>query len=190
MRRKDWREELACRLETAIIVPPAGTVYFTLAEELRSMATSYLDDGDYFIATGDAVNAIAAFSYALGWLDAASCLGLITFRGESSQWLFLPIAVSERESGRLWEKTVRYGNMLGSALGSVSSAPEAGTCIEVACQRILLACVVLQGFGDRFRSSAMFENALGSYSYAHAWLDTGVRAGLFRVTGNHELFAV
>jgi len=185
-----WREELTHRLETTKIFPPTGTLYFTLAEELLSMASSYLTDGDYFTTKGNTVDAIAAFSYALGWLDISSCLGLVTFQRESNQWLFLPIEVPERENSRLRKKTVRYREMLGSALVSIVPAPERGTCMEFASQKIILACTVLQRFGDRFGSLGMLENALGSYSNAHAWLDAGIRTGLFRVTGNHALFAV
>lgn len=185
-----WGEEIARRLRGTVIVPPPGTVYFTLAEELRSMAASYKDDGKYFLFTGDTVNALAAFSYALGWLDEASCLGLVTTRVTANQWLFSHVLVPVAEYGRLKEKVDRYGTMLFSAFGNVSCVPERGIGIREASDRILCACHVLKTFGDLFRSSGRLENALGSYSYAHAWLDAGIRAGLFCVVGKRELFAV
>lgn len=185
-----WQGELAIRVETAEIIPPRNTVYFSLAEELLAMSVSYRADGSYFITTGDTVNALAAFSYALGWLDASSCLGLVRFRESSRRWLFSRETTREDESARLEEKTERYGQILGSALRNVVAAPQGETGIAGACERILCACFILAQFGDLFRSSGMRENALGSYSYAHAWLDAGVRAGLFRVLGKQELFAV
>ncbi|HQI13633.1 MAG TPA: DUF357 domain-containing protein [Methanolinea sp.] len=185
-----WGEEIARRLRATDIVPHPRTVYFTLAEELCSMAASYRDDGEYFLSIGDTTNALAAFSYALGWLDEASCLGLVTIGVSEKQWLFSHVPVPVTESGRLEEKVERYGTMLSAALANVSCVTEGGTCIRGASDRILCACHVLKGFGNLFRSSGRPENALGSYSYAHAWLDAGVRAGLFCVVGRHELFAV
>jgi hypothetical protein len=154
------------------------------------MAASYRDDGEYFLSSGDTVNALAAFSYALGWLDEASCLGLVISPVTGNPWLFSHVPVPAAESGRLTEKVDRYGTMLSSALANVSCVPEKGTGPGRASDRILCACHVLKGFGDLFRSSGRPENALGSYSYAHAWLDTGIRAGLLRIMGRHELFAV
>jgi hypothetical protein len=28
------------------------------------------------------------------------------------------------------------------------------------------------------------------YSYGHGWLDAGVRSGIFRITGNGDLFTI
>lgn len=183
-------KELGLRLGSLAIAPPPGTVYFALAEELQLMAVSYHNDGEHFLSSGDTVNAIAAFSYGLGWVDTASCLGLVTVRQTGNQWLFSNYIVPETESGHLAEKVERYVNMLSSALKNVSCAPEAGTGIKRASDRILCACNVLKEFGDRFQSLGRLENALGSYSYAHAWLDAGIRAGLFCIEGKHDLFAV
>jgi hypothetical protein len=35
-----------------------------------------------------------------------------------------------------------------------------------------------------------FEDALACFSYGHGWLDAAIRAGLIRITGNREIFAV
>ncbi len=42
----------------------------------HEMATSYLEDGRHFRAGNDPVNALVAFSYGYGWLDAAVRLGV------------------------------------------------------------------------------------------------------------------
>ncbi|WP_243670629.1 DUF357 domain-containing protein, partial [Methanoculleus chikugoensis] len=41
------------------------------------MAIAYHSDGFAFLRAGDRVNALAAFAYGLGWLDAGSHLGLL-----------------------------------------------------------------------------------------------------------------
>ena len=46
------------------------------AAAVEEMARSYLEDGRHFAADGDLVNALAAFSYGHGWLDAGARLGL------------------------------------------------------------------------------------------------------------------
>ena len=40
------------------------------AMEIMEMARAYRDDGDHFADEGDLVNALAAYSYGYGWLDA------------------------------------------------------------------------------------------------------------------------
>ncbi|MDI9632913.1 MAG: DUF357 domain-containing protein [Methanolinea sp.] len=185
-----WREAVARRLDGAAVHPPRGTVYHALAGEMEAMARSYLADGDFFLSRGDHVNALAAFSYALGWLDTAVSLGLLSPGDHSCGWLFAPVAVPGEERDRLVEKAGRYGKMLRAALGCTVPAPEEGTRVRASCDRIFCACTVLLEFGDTFASRGMAGNALGAYSYGHGWLDAGVRAGLFRITGNRVLFAV
>lgn len=46
------------------------------AAECAEMARSYLEDGRHFAAADDLVNALAAYSYGHGWLDAGVRLGL------------------------------------------------------------------------------------------------------------------
>ncbi|WP_394337427.1 DUF357 domain-containing protein [Halococcoides cellulosivorans] len=45
--------------------------------ECLEMAQAYLDDGRHFRATDDPVNALAAYSYAYGWLDAGARIGVL-----------------------------------------------------------------------------------------------------------------
>ncbi len=45
-------------------------------EDFLDMIQRYIDDAKFFEQTGDAVNALAALSYAHGWLDAGARLGL------------------------------------------------------------------------------------------------------------------
>jgi hypothetical protein len=47
------------------------------SEDFLSMARAYLSDAQHFRATGDRDRALAAASYAHGWLDAGVRLGLL-----------------------------------------------------------------------------------------------------------------
>jgi hypothetical protein len=67
---------LADALDAAEARPPADTPLGAAAAECREMAESYLDDGRHFRGNDDPVNALAAFSYGYGWLDAGVRMGL------------------------------------------------------------------------------------------------------------------
>jgi hypothetical protein len=67
---------LADALDAAEPRPPTDTPLGVAATECREMARSYLDDGRHFRAADDPVNALAAFSYGHGWLDAGVRMGL------------------------------------------------------------------------------------------------------------------
>jgi len=41
-----------------------------------------------------------------------------------------------------------------------------------------------------FRQNGELETALAAFSYAHAWLDAGVRAGILDGKGNDRLFTL
>lgn len=67
---------LAEALEAADIAPQEGTPLHDAAVACEEMARSYLEDGRHFRETDDPVNALAAFSYGHGWMDAGARLGL------------------------------------------------------------------------------------------------------------------
>ncbi|HOT03428.1 MAG TPA: DUF357 domain-containing protein [Methanolinea sp.] len=185
-----WREELASRLGDLVIPVLPGTIFSSLAGELQVMADSYLHDGDHFASRGDIVNALASFAYALGWLDAGEGLGLIHAPGRDHQWIFREVVVPADTGLRLVEKTQRYHVLLSTAIGAAVAAPEPCTAISGAADRFILAAGVFRDYGRYFLSSGKLPNALGSFSYGHAWLDAGVRAGLLRIEGPRDLFAV
>ena len=58
-------------------VPPARSFLFGASEDFLSMARAYLADAEHFRAAGDRERALAAASYAHGWLDAGVRLGLL-----------------------------------------------------------------------------------------------------------------
>lgn len=73
---------LADALDAATVAPPPETPLAEVALEYREMARSYLDDGRHFRESDDPVNALAAFSYGHGWLDAGARIGLFAVPSE------------------------------------------------------------------------------------------------------------
>jgi hypothetical protein len=59
-----------------------------------------------------------------------------------------------------------------------------------AAKTILLITAVYAGQGTRYLVQGKAESALACFSYGHGWLDAAVRAGLFRITAERELFTV
>ena len=57
--------------------PPARSFLIGASEDFLAMARAYLADAEHFRATGDRDRALAAASYAHGWLDAGVRLGLL-----------------------------------------------------------------------------------------------------------------
>jgi hypothetical protein len=67
---------LAAALDAAEIAPPEETPLYEVAVDYEEMARSYLEDGRHFRAADDPVNALAAFAYGHGWLDAGARIGV------------------------------------------------------------------------------------------------------------------
>jgi hypothetical protein len=75
---------LAEALAAATVAAPPGTPLGDAAAECEEMARSYLDDGRHFRESGNVVDALAAFSYGYGWLDAGVRLGLFAVPDDTS----------------------------------------------------------------------------------------------------------
>lgn len=184
------QEALDRRLESCSLLPPGGSVLCSCARDVAGMVRAYHQDGREFLSRGDCVNALASFSYALGWMDAGSCLGLL-----SSGDCGIPVCIpsqprSGKGNGRLREKTSRYHTLLSRALGSLEPAPEPETCLSAGGARFLLVGKVFLARGSDLEGAGDDEGALAAYSYGFGWLDTGVRTGLFRITRNRDLFTI
>ena len=52
------------------------------AAEVLDMAQRYYDDAQYFLGNGDKARALAALSYAHGWLDCGARLGLYVVKDD------------------------------------------------------------------------------------------------------------
>jgi hypothetical protein len=57
--------------------PPPRSFLIGASEDFLSMARNYLADAEHFQTAGDRDRALAAASYAHGWLDAGVRLGLL-----------------------------------------------------------------------------------------------------------------
>ena len=88
------------------------------------------------------------------------------------------------------EKTDRYERLLSEALDEASVAPPAGTPLHDSAVEFREMAESYLSDGRHFRSEGDLVNALASFSYGHAWLDAGARAGLFEVPTEGHLFTV
>ena len=63
----------------AIVTPgtPERSYLRGASDDFLAMARSYLSDAEHFVAAGDRDRALAAASYAHGWLDAGVRFGLL-----------------------------------------------------------------------------------------------------------------
>jgi hypothetical protein len=171
------------------IAVPEGTLLHRVAGEVLEMAAAYQSDGTTFLQDGDPVNALAGFAYGFGWLDCGCRLGLL-----------LPLAahppgevgacIPDAKSAHLHEKTHRYRRMLRSALGQVEPGPDEASPLHAGSEEFYDVARSWYAEGVERLEAGDLVGALARFSYGYAWLDAGIRAGLFRVTGERELFTV
>jgi hypothetical protein len=57
--------------------PPSRSFLAGASDDILAMARAYLADAEHFARSGDLERALAAASYAHGWLDAGVRLGLL-----------------------------------------------------------------------------------------------------------------
>lgn len=186
-----YGNDLSDTLHAIRISAPPGSLLCLITAEIREMASCYVDDGRHFYETGDPVNSVASFAYASGWLDCGYSLGLITCPAPSPGLLSAGSGlVPETATTRLTEKTTRYDRLLGKAVEALVFAPEPGTLPFEYAKRVLLVAEVYLSHGRALGKEYRHVPALASFSYGHAWLDTGLRAGLFRVVTDRGIFTV
>jgi hypothetical protein len=90
----------------------------------------------------------------------------------------------------LAEKTDRYERLLAEGLAAAEPAVPADTPLgEAAADFREMARSYLED-GRHFRAEDDLVNALAAFSYGHAWLDAGARAGLFDAPRDGHLFTV
>jgi hypothetical protein len=65
---------------------PARSFLTGASDDFLTMARSYLADARHFLANGDVDRALAAVSYAHGWLDAGVRLGLLDGGGDEERF--------------------------------------------------------------------------------------------------------
>ena len=190
MNPSDCRYDLIRRNNGTRTIPEEGTILYSSAAAFREMIDAYLADGDGFLAKNDIVNAYASYWYALGWMDAGFSLGLISSPDPGTKPDFAGRTMTAPETGRLHEKTTRYRSLLGQALESLDAAPEMGSSLFFAAKRICGVAKSCHHQGISLEEHGKMAGALGAYSYGFAWLDAGVRFGVFRIIKNRGLFTI
>lgn len=66
--------------------PPERSFLREASDDFLRMARAYLADAESFVASGDRDRALAAVSYAHGWLDAGVRLGLLDGKGDDRRF--------------------------------------------------------------------------------------------------------
>jgi hypothetical protein len=189
MRVASYGESLEACLHGISPAAPEGTPLYLAAREALGMAGAYLQDGRSFLSAGDVMNGLAAFTYASGWLDASSTLGL--FSAEAVLGLpSFPEESGSLEGGRIHEKRERYRRMLAGALEALECSPDPGSPLFPAATAVLGKAGEFLAEGDLHAGRGDEGDALACYSHGHGWLDAGVRAGLLRILHSRELFTV
>ena len=172
-------------------IAPAGSLLYDIAIQISNMASCYVGDGGHFFKTGDPVNSCASFSYASGWLDCGHSLGFISCHAPVPGLLLSGSdLIPHTAMPQLTEKTARYARLLGQAVNALAYAAEPGTMPFESAKKVLLVAEVHLRHGRVLEKECRLVPALVSYSYGHAWLDAGLRAGLFRVVSERDLFTV
>lgn len=185
---RNYSESLTRAFQSISFSLPDYTPTGCIIAEFKEMIWSYISDAAAFRDRDDLVNEYASYAYAHGWLDTGIFLGY--YRSNTLD-LCLPddswFAVEQYD--RLKEKTHRYEGMLRDALGSVEPAPESGSPYHKAAVWILRkaedAYILTK---TQHHPDTSYAASLGRLSYGYGWLDAGLRAGLFRILENPELF--
>jgi hypothetical protein len=190
MNTLELKTELEARFAGTFVLPADRTALSGCAEEVIDMIDAYRRDGDTFLERGDHPNALASFAYALGWSDAATCMGLI-----STPRTGFPLSSGGSEHAgegdtRFSDKSRKYDYHLGKAMAHLGPAAEEGSCLYGSAERFLRVARVFHDHGHQCQQNGDLPGALASYSYGSGWLDAGVRTGLFRILGRRELFTI
>jgi hypothetical protein len=190
MKTLQLKAELEARFKGADVLPASRTAFSGCAKEVLGMMDAYLRDGDDFLRREDHPNALASFAYALGWSDAATCLGLISTPRTGFPLPSGELGHAGEGNTRFAEKTRKYDHHLGIAIANLGPAAEEGSCLHRSAVSFLLVARVFHHHGNQCQQHGDLPGALASYSYGSGWLDTGVRTGLFRISGRRDLFTI
>ena len=168
---------------------PEGTLLYRAADEVLEMVAAYRSDGFVFLREGDPVNALASFAYGLGWLDAGSRLGLFEPLAAHPP-VGIEACIPDSCGAHLDEKTNRYRRMLHSAVAMVEAGPDEASPLHAGAETLHSEARSWYAQGVEHLDAGDLAGALARFSYGYAWLDAGIRAGLFRITGDRGLFTV
>ncbi len=88
------------------------------------------------------------------------------------------------------EKAVRYRQLTAVALEKVSVKAEEGSVDFKRAKDFLSMAENYLSDGKHFQEKGEIAMALAAFSYAHAWLDAGVRAGFLDGKEDNRLFTL
>jgi len=92
---------------------------------------------------------------------------------------------------KLIEKTHKYEKMLKNALDNIEITPREDSYLMKISDDFLKMARSYYQDGLYFLKKEDYEDALASFSYGHAWLDAGMRLGIFRsINNDYRLFSV
>jgi hypothetical protein len=185
-----FHEELSGILEYRDIMATPESLLALAGKEILGMANCYLADGSCFITRDDPVNALASFAYATGWLDTGSYIGIINSTLLCKNLLSESASIPGRFRDQLIEKARRYNRLLDSAITYSVPGAEPGIHWYEGGERVITIATAYSTGGRMFFRMERYEDALACFSYGHGWLDAALRAGLIRITGNRDLFAI
>ncbi|MCX9026097.1 MAG: DUF357 domain-containing protein [Candidatus Methanoperedens sp.] len=89
----------------------------------------------------------------------------------------------------LSEKVERYEGMLHRALGAFEVAPQENSHLIKVAEDFSNMAGSYYKDGKYFIEQGDLVNALACFSYGHAWLDAGVKLGVFKVS-DEALFTI
>lgn len=89
----------------------------------------------------------------------------------------------------LEEKVKRYESMLRKALSAVEVAPQEHSHLRKVSDDFINMANSYYEDGKFFIEGGDLVNALACFSYGHAWLDAGVKLGVFKVS-DESLFTI
>jgi uncharacterized protein len=186
-----FHKDLIYILENSDILAPPKSLLSLAGMEILGMARCYEKDGDSFLTGNDPVNACASFAYAAGWLDMGRYIGIVTSdRPLCRNLLSNNALIPGNFHHHLVEKACRYQRLLESATTSCAPGSETGIQWYDGGERVIAVATTYLAGGKMFVRMERYEDALACFSYGHGWLDAALRAGIIRIIGNRNLFAI
>jgi len=88
------------------------------------------------------------------------------------------------------EKVQKYKDLTEKAIGKVKFMKEISKKEQKIAKDFLRMAKNYFEDATHFQKKNELLTALAAFSYAHAWLDAGVRAGFFDVQGDDQLFTL
>jgi Uncharacterized protein conserved in archaea len=89
------------------------------------------------------------------------------------------------------KKTYKYERMLREALGKIKKSPNERSYLMKVADDFLNMADSYYRDGIYFLEKENIIDALASFSYGHAWLDAGMRLGIFKSNDeDYELFTI